>query len=99
VLARRRAAEATTLIATGFLRTPGPRRIRRGSGVRLVFAGAAAACLLVGAAGGCADRSANTGEDRVRPGDPVANSIRDARSSSDQLYDTYGRIARERGGH
>jgi hypothetical protein len=99
VLARRRAAEATTLIATGFLRTPGPRRIRRGSGVRLVFAGTAAACLLVGAAGGCADRSANTGEDRVRPGDPAANSIRDARSSSDQLYDTYGRIARERGGH
>ena len=99
VLARRHATEATTVIPTGFLRTPGPRQIRRGSGVRLVFAGTAAACLLVGVAGGCADRSANIGGNRVRPGDPVANSIRDARSSSDQLYDTYGRIARERGGY
>jgi len=62
--------------------------------VRLVFTGTAAACLLMGVAGGCADRSANVGA-----GDPVANSIRDARSSSDQLYDTYGRIARERGGY
>jgi hypothetical protein len=95
VLARRRAAEATTLIATGSSERP----VRGGSGVRLGFAGTAAACLLVGVAGGCADRSANIGEDRVRPGDPAANSIRDARSSSDQLYDTYGRIARERGGH
>ena len=99
MLARRHATEATTVIPTGFLRTPGPRQIRRGSGVRLVFAGTAAACLLVGVAGGCADRSANLREDRGRPGDPVANSIRDARSSSDQLYDTYGRIARERGGY
>jgi len=97
VLTRRHATEATAVIPTGF--TPGPRQIRRGSGVRLVFAGTAAACLLMGVAGGCAGRSATIGEDRVRPGDPVANSIRDARSSSDQLYDTYGRITRERGGY
>ena len=67
--------------------------------MRLVFAGTAAACLLMGVAGGCASRSANIVETSFRPGDPVANSIRDARSSSDQLYDTYGRIARERGGY
>jgi hypothetical protein len=58
-----------------------------------------AACLLVSMAGGCSDRSAKFGEGQGRPGDPVTNSIRDARSSSDQLYDTYGRMAQERGGY
>lgn len=93
------AAEATGTKSEGFVGRRRLQRTGRRPATRLSLAAAAAACLVAGVVGGCADRSADPGGGQGRPGGPAESSIRDARSSSDQLYGTYGRVARERGGY
>jgi len=56
------------------------------------------ACTALGLLAGCADASLVRGGP-TRANDRVEGSVRDGRSSSDQLYDSYGRLARERGGY
>jgi hypothetical protein len=99
VLISPRAAEATRAIPMGFVRMRWTQRTGSRAAVRPFFAMSAAVCLLAGVAGGCADRSADFDRGQGRPGGPVENSLRDGRSSSDQLYDTYGRRAQERVGY
>ena len=65
--------------------------------IRGAGAASAAACLALGMLAGCADSTLVRGGP-TRGNDRVEGSIRDGRSSSDQLYGSYGRLSRERGG-